>query len=558
MARTFEQIVESVADWLKPISDSQPTGESAKFDESYEALRAEVMKLESPRGEVVSWSAVVNSGIEILTNRSKDMLIASHLAIALYYEKGFCGLADGTALMTEMGRRFWPDLFPPLKRMRARVGAIDWYLDKTNIIFAQIDNPKETDRDGLNELKLAVENFRTMVSEQFADQAPATRPLQDTIEKLILTLPPPPKKEPPPPLAANSEQLSATSTSTSAASTSVTTPTSTAPALPAQNAPSSVNIPQAAPSAPGADSLSNRAELAKFLQTFGQSLIDTGDALRKINPSDATAYRVLRIGMWLGVFDAPALGSNGRTMIPALNADIRTKFDRLLEVGNYQALLIDVEAMLLRNRLNLDLLRYSATAMAALGEAYNGAHRVCIAELRNLLERLPSLPKLPTADGSLLADERTKMWIKDEINASASGGQIGGGSSCATLPEEAMANMKKLLSSSQTAQALAIFEPFVAGAQDGRSKAQLRLLQAELCRKAGAVNVAAAIYEALDAELSIMRIESWEPELMVNAIAGRLTCLRSQKKSEEVSKDEKTLYMRLAQLRPSLAVELGA
>ena len=49
-----------------PIPGDKPGGESVMLDPGYEAMRAEVQKLDSVNQEPVNWSSVVDTGIEIL------------------------------------------------------------------------------------------------------------------------------------------------------------------------------------------------------------------------------------------------------------------------------------------------------------------------------------------------------------------------------------------------------------------------------------------------------------------------------------------------------------
>ncbi len=545
MARTYEQIVEEAAAWLAPVSEAEPAGVSAKFDASYEALRAEIMKLDSPRGELVLWPSVVNTGAEILRSRSKDLLIAGHLGVALYHEQGFGGLATGTALITEVIDRYWDKLFPPLARIRARVGALEWFVEKAGLILGTLKTPEEKHREGLLELKTAVERFRAVVADKFGDNSPALSPFHDAIEKLIVCLPkpkaPPPAPPPPAPVAA--------SASTEAAVAEV----ASEPASTSAGAPASITVPDVA----AAPSASNREEVVKFLQASSKAFLDTASALRQVNPAAALAYRLLRSGMWLGVLDLPPVAANGRTMIPALPKDLRAKLDKFIETRNWMALLTEAEGALTRNRLSLDLLRYSAQAMAALGGGYEEARRVCLSELRSFLERMPGLPKLPTADGTPLADEPTRAWLEEEVLAAPGGGKSASRAGAAVLDEQVLAEVQKQLSAGKTAEALQAMERHVAAAVGGRARAQLRVLQADMCRKAGATKIAAALYEALDEELSAAGLVSWEPELQVRVLCGRLSCLRAVKKPTDKPDDEHELYKRLAKLDPAVALEVG-
>jgi len=81
--------------------------------------------------------------------------------------------------------------------------------------------------------------------------------------------------------------------------------------------------------------------------------------------------------------------------------------------------------------------------------------------------------------------------------------------------------------------------------------------QADIARRANNIPVARAMFEALDQEAQGLSLDRWEPGLVVECLVGYLSCLRASRQKGEVSPEEVALYRRLAQLKPSLAVEMG-
>ena len=69
----------------KPIAGDSPAGIDAKYDEEYEKLMNEVVKLESVSVDSpIDWEVINDLAILILETKSKDLLIACYLAHGLY------------------------------------------------------------------------------------------------------------------------------------------------------------------------------------------------------------------------------------------------------------------------------------------------------------------------------------------------------------------------------------------------------------------------------------------------------------------------------------------
>lgn len=118
---------------LAPIPGQSPTGfdvrENRSFDSLYTLFRdtaANSRKAELEAGDTVDdlgqkrkpappeWGKVLDLGIRILTEQSKDLEVAILLAEPLVRRWGFAGLRDGFRLVRELVERYWEGLFPPL------------------------------------------------------------------------------------------------------------------------------------------------------------------------------------------------------------------------------------------------------------------------------------------------------------------------------------------------------------------------------------------------------------------------------------------------------------
>ncbi|MCC6464572.1 MAG: type VI secretion system ImpA family N-terminal domain-containing protein [Planctomycetes bacterium] len=116
----------------QPIPGSSPAGAGARYEPEFEQLQAEVAKLENPAGGEVRWGEVLSLGEKLLSQKSKDLLVASYYGFALLQQRGYAGLADAIGMLDAMCRNFWDGLFPELKRLRARESALEWFIDRVN------------------------------------------------------------------------------------------------------------------------------------------------------------------------------------------------------------------------------------------------------------------------------------------------------------------------------------------------------------------------------------------------------------------------------------------
>jgi type VI secretion system protein ImpA len=104
---------------LQPLPDT-PTGADLSFSPEFDAI-AEMRRADDPslsQGEWVTdlktadWPGVVQACEALLSQRSKDLRVASWLTEAWAQVQGYAGLADGIALSDGLCQRFWADLHP--------------------------------------------------------------------------------------------------------------------------------------------------------------------------------------------------------------------------------------------------------------------------------------------------------------------------------------------------------------------------------------------------------------------------------------------------------------
>ncbi|MFY0570777.1 type VI secretion system protein TssA [Archangium lansingense] len=560
MTPSTDSLRERANKWLEPISAQAPSGASSKHHPTYESVFSEVAKLESPTGDSVRWDEVVRDAGELLRTTTKDLWLASYFAYGLYMVEGLPGAITGATVLTELTERYWQGLFPEASRLRSRGLALSWYVERMKHVLptVQADSTSPAVVEGLSS---AVSKLAEVTRARLASHSPAMGPLLTHLERLRASMPsepaPPtaPAPTPPAPVAAQPATTPAPVTpaeAPAAASPAPVTPPPapvTTPPPPVATPPPPVATVQASqlPTAPSGE-LTSADAVTDFLRNIGSSLSSASGVLRRANPADPLAYRLLRTGLWLHITQPPPTGANGRTSLPPLPANLRTKLETLSTHSRWAELLDEAESTLAQYRFALDLQRFSAHALASLGSTHAPAREALLLELSNLLKRLPAVVDLVATDGTALADEATKEWLKREVLTK---------SGAAPRPAIAMPLPRELEASAQGASPEGEAQALLTSATTARARFVARLQLARMHAQAGQLTTARALYEVLDAECTAHSLDSWEPALAAACLEGFLTCALAGKETQDLLVGDFWIrYRRLAQLDPTAALRV--
>jgi type VI secretion system protein VasJ len=367
-----------------PVPGDAPVGRSVREDARFSELRQEIDKLTSIQPDVSGpdWAKVAALGTELLTTLGKDISVASWLAASLPRLYGEEGLAGGAALLADLCSNYWDSLFPP--RMRARMGAIDWWQDQA---AAWLDEAKP---EYLSAQVKEVADAQLALLDQTIVAAEPDNPLRlRLLRAQIARLPSPPE------------------------------PVAEAPAVPAQEA---AAAPAAAPAdrsaaapiadAPAAPTLSGDAPTAAFLSGSARFCLDAADALLARDASLPASYVLRRAALWAGFVKLPPT-DGGRTRIPAPEEHVLPSLNALLDAGECEKALRMAESQGNAYPYWLDLCRVSVLALTGLGENHDGARRALEGEILAFAHRFPEVPTLAFADGTPFASGVTRQWLND-------------------------------------------------------------------------------------------------------------------------------------------------
>jgi type VI secretion system protein VasJ len=519
-----------------PIRPDAPAGDPARDDPDFEALEGEVRKLENPGDDQPDWGRVEKLATEILRTRSKDVLAACHLGVAVFIRAGWPGLVAGLSCLDGLVRTHWEGMYPVLARMRGRANAITWFGERASV-HAQRHPPSGPAIADLDRARELAESLAAFLREKDDDCGLALGELTATLREvkdLVGDVP-----------------------------SAATAPAPT-PSTPGGPAPASPTGPPPAPIAGGP--LDSPAAATLLLGEIRTAAGRLAEYWRGQDPTDPAPYRLARSLAWAHLRETPP-ASGSRTQIPPPPEGTGRQLAAMVEAGQWPGVLQQTEDRLRTAVLWLDLQRYTWAALRGLGA--EAAASAVARETEGLLVRLPGLPTLEFSDGTPLADAETRSWIAASVRTSSGGD----GDDPAPVrgdegePDEAFATAcaeaRSLARKKQLPEALRLLEAGAATAPHHRVRARWQLEIGRICLETGHARSAFAYLDGLDRSLIATGVHDWDPafsaELTKSLLQSLDKALSSQgnkpASAEEITRSRE-LRARLARLDIAAAVHL--
>lgn len=514
----------------EPIDADQPTGVDYRYEPEFEELQAQIDKLSSPTEAITDWKKAVALGSQILEQKSKDLLVASYLAVALIHRQQVEGLGIGLRILADLLEQFWENLYPSKKRMRGRVGAIRWWLEKSETALSDL-KPAPLPSEQLTQLTDDLDRISHLLGENFKEPFSVS-----AIQKFIKAIPdeseekvepeekeeaPPEEKEPP------------------AEKKEVARPQPTEPA----------------------DEIASAKDAQRGLNFGLQKIRQAAAFLREENLANPQVYRWTRMTAWAPMVSLPP-ATNGQTRIPPPSAQVTTILNDLGGKGDWKTLLKSAEANLSQFVFWLDLNRFAAEALANLGDEYDGAHEVVCQETAVLVHRLAGLENLSFSDGTPFADTDTKQWLQgialgESTSAAAPPLPLGLASTeedTVSMAEEiqkaqGLAKKKKLV------EAVESLQQHLRNSSSARERLLWRLALSQILVTSKKPALALPHLGHILQDLDLYQLDKWDPELALSALKTVLVGFNSQ--SDQDSKNNATeVLSRIATLDPAEALRL--
>jgi type VI secretion system protein VasJ len=505
-----------------PIRPEQPAGDDARYDPLYEELVAEVDKFSSPSASgAVDWNKVVKLSSDILSQKSKDLLVASYLAVALMQTKKFEGVEIGSRIYRDLIEGHWDALFPTKARMRGRVAAIEWWAEKAEGVLEQLPKgPYAEER--INALNDNLQKVDQLLSE-YLEEVPSIRPLLDFVGSLEAIAPPPEPK---------------------AASAVPRPPEGNLGTLGAE--PSTPRVVE------GPVEITSPETAFTVLEKALGDVARVADYFREESLSNPTAFRLARVAAWSAVESLPP-SEGGQTIIPPpYSAD---SLRGLLGEGQEEALVRGAEQNLMEYILWLDLNFWAAEALARMGEGYEGAAEAVRGETALLLRRLPGLEELKFSDGTPFAADDTREWLKG-LSAGAGGAASGSAGAAADPAAKGVRQAREMIAEGRTAEAVRRVQQGLRGAGSRKEAFQWRVALCLLLIETPEARHALPHIEEILKEIDLFHIEEYDPELALKGLKAAWNGFRANAGAVPEERVAEILG-RIARVDVSAAMSLG-
>jgi type VI secretion system protein VasJ len=528
---------------VTPITPEAPCGTSARYEPEYEQLEAEMAKLESLTPQPVDWNQVLQLGMTILKTKSKDLLVASYLTRGLFEKQGYVGLEIALTIYRDLIKEYWDPLFPEKKRMRGRTAAITWMAERVGKAITQ-RQPVASDHEAVKHCADLAAEISQLLDEQLSDQSPDLTTLLRPLKEFQTQIAQQEKQEE----QKREEQQKGEQKRESQAAPLVP---ETKPAPPPPPSPPPAALPA---------EITAESDVQKAMRHCQRLIGNVVTFLRNANLADPLPYRLIRVGTWMMLKQLPP-HQNQVTQITKASPDVLQQYRNYQQTGDYQSLIAAVEDRFPNDPFWLDVHRFTAIALDALGPAHAEAKKAVIDELRGFLQRFPGVIDLRFSDGTPLADEQTRLWIENVVLEKASESlsvrTVG-------VVSSEHADQQPWLTVAKEARQLAAQGKFVEGItlfQEGQKKAVAsererflwRLYQARFCFEAGYLEVAIPQLEFLDTQVERFALETWEPVLSLEVAQLLLLCYykwleKTQKTDGKIADKAEQLHARLCRL----------
>jgi type VI secretion system protein VasJ len=516
-----------------PIREDDPCGIDMRYDPEFESLQAEIDKLTSPTSSgQVDWARVAESATHILHARSKDLTVASYLAVALVCTRQIPGLDQGVHILKEMLETFWDNLYPPKKRMRGRAGAITWWLERTETELQKL-NPAPMPAEMAERLAGNLKAIDALLAEKMPD-APLLRSLQRRIEALPVE-----KTKAPAPEKAVADAPAAPA------------------AAPAREVPEPAGgrSPASEPSAgvdAGGGAIDSEAEARRAADAAMQRLRQVSLFLLGQELKHPLAYRYRRIASWAKVTALP-VNAEGATQIGPPPPQVVTQLDTLRAEGNWPALIHNAEQKLSQFIFWFDLNRYVAEALNDLGGDHQAALAVVCQETAGLLQRLPGLATLRFSDGMPFADPQTRQWLKQIGGAGKAAPAVGTDTADADPFDATVRKAGAMARKKNYIEAIDLLQLEMQRSPSQHRRMRWRMAIARLLLESKKSQLALPHLEQILADIDRFELDTWDPALAVEGMTLAWQGFSAQAANEHKARAAEVLH-RMAKVDPTAAL----
>ena len=491
-------------DWTllgkNPISADAKAGTDAKYDPVFIALQEEIDKLASPSAtEGADWKKISTLSSEVLSGKSKDILVASYFAVSQIYLDQMKGLEIGLKVYHDLIATFWEELFPPVKRMKGRINAVDWWLEKTENALMMIKPPPVP-----QEMIEGIAAELNAIEAELNSRLPSPISVKSILRVLdAFKVQVPVKKEAPP-----------------------TPPPSQPPQpQPKSDPPTQTEAPirviSKSPSVPAApDEISSFSDAEKVMSSGFKAIEKAARFHFSSGVESPLSYRYTRIAIWGGVEALPVVTDGNKTIIPAPDAHFIDTVQGLMLQGDLKNLVDVAESKVSEYIFWIDLHYFIVKALSGLGIRYESAKAAVVQETAFFIHRFPELPSLLFADGTPFANSETQSWVR---TISLSGASAMGDSLTVSPPpvsdfsgDEVDLESKKafdLVKNNKLPEAVDLIQGRLRQSGSMREMFLWRVALAQALMNGSRIEIALPHLDRILSDTEAFQLERWEPAL---------------------------------------------
>ncbi len=530
-----------------PVPGATPAGDDARYEPEYAYVLEEIEKLSfSGDGAPISWPTIEKNAVLILSEKSKDLQIAAYLGVALCQNRGMQGLHDGIQVLCGLLETFWETGWPPLKRMRGRVNAIDWWHERA-YGFLQASGEESISAKQQKDLLDGISRLDELISSLMPDASPLTD-LISSARRLSVSQPEQAAEEETAveqsaPVAEPESGNSVPQPEETEKPVQNEPPTPEQSSVPAASTEQSAQQPEIAPVTAVAP---ETGDLAALRHNFTDAAMAYLPAARLADPAAPDVWQLSRLIIWGGITGLPN-SEDGQTLLPPPDSDTLARFRFMLEEGKALEAALDAEDFFSTAPFCLDVQEIIHSALVALGAQFTEAARRVQEESFRFFARLPGMENLLFNDGSPFVSPGTVNWLK-----------AGGPKSARFLapPAESRSNVfeavfaaaRELMEQGRLTDALGALD--AAKTDSPALNLQIQAQQLRLLQEAGQNESAQALAEALLQELNARSLDDWDPQLAADTLLAVYNAFVPD--ASTYAQELKDIRRRIARLRPAV------
>ncbi len=461
---------------VAPLAGDEPCGGNPRDLPGYRTLREEMAKLSSLNSdEPIDWSEVTKLGLSLLQNDAKDLLVAAYVAHGWCRLHGVVGCFQGVELLASLLENFGEHLWPPARKRRTRIQAVEFFIEHGAPQLKLGDSLKKglgslDASDVLENFNASLKRLQEATDEVLGAQAVSLRPLTQAAAKL--QLPARPKETP----------------------------------VQKSEAPKPVD----------------REPREVTLRRTASELLSASNACESL---DARSIRLWMIGLYLGLEAPPHTSDGNRTLLNAPPQNLWDEFTRLVDSASWRELCTQSIKALETHPLALDLHYFLAQGLGQLGGAFQDAAAIHRHELQGLLTRAAGLSDLAFKDGTPLANATTQAFLKFSVGDAQVADQ---GSKAVDGSEDSEAQTRqeaqKLVAEGRGEEAIEQLWRHAREAPSEQVRFVRKLFIAELCAKLQQNAAAEALFSELVGVIEERGLGEWDPSLATNTYRAYRDC----------------------------------